>query len=52
MEGTEVIPGPPGLPLVGNVVDLDPENPVESFIRLADQYGMKTWQPLVAGIPG
>lgn len=34
------IPGPPGLPLLGNFADLDPVDGVGSLCRLADKYGM------------
>lgn len=37
---TTPIPGPPGLPLVGNSFDVDPQNLKASFDRLADIYGM------------
>ncbi|KAF2706929.1 cytochrome P450 [Pleomassaria siparia CBS 279.74] len=33
------IPGPPGLPLLGNSTDIDPENPTQSFNTLSDIYG-------------
>jgi cytochrome P450/NADPH-cytochrome P450 reductase len=35
----EPIPGPPGLPLLGNMADIDPENTNQSFINLSDIYG-------------
>jgi cytochrome P450/NADPH-cytochrome P450 reductase len=35
----EPIPGPPGLPFVGNVSDIDPENPIGSLINITDKYG-------------
>ncbi|TPX14092.1 uncharacterized protein E0L32_000486 [Thyridium curvatum] len=38
-DGTEPIPEPPGYPLVGNIGDIDPENPVQSFVHLSDKYG-------------
>jgi cytochrome P450/NADPH-cytochrome P450 reductase len=34
-----IIPGPPGLPIIGNVADLNPDNPVESLCRLSAKYG-------------
>jgi cytochrome P450/NADPH-cytochrome P450 reductase len=37
---TEEIPGPPGLPFLGNVTDVDPTNSMVSLQRLADIYGM------------
>ena len=33
------IPGPRGLPLLGNAFDLDPRGPIESLMRLAEEYG-------------
>ena len=36
---TTPIPSPPGLPLLGNVFDVDPQNQKESLNRLADIYG-------------
>ena len=33
------IPGPKGLPLVGNVFDIDADNPIEAFIEMAAEYG-------------
>ncbi|RYP22853.1 hypothetical protein DL765_001449 [Monosporascus sp. GIB2] len=33
------IPGPPGFPFVGNITDLDPNNPLSSFKALAEKYG-------------
>lgn len=35
----ETIPGPPGLPILGNVTDIDAENPNQSFNNLSDIYG-------------
>ncbi|CAK7211614.1 hypothetical protein SCUCBS95973_001175 [Sporothrix curviconia] len=37
--GTEPVPQPPGLPLVGNLRDIDSAAPIQSLVRLADQYG-------------
>ena len=37
---TTPIPGPPGLPFLGNALDLDPQNQNASLTRLADIYGM------------
>lgn len=34
------IPGPPGLPLLGNFNDIDPADSMTSLSRLADTYGM------------
>ena len=39
MADLETIPGPPGLPLLGNISDIDPETPILSFNRLTDTYG-------------
>jgi cytochrome P450/NADPH-cytochrome P450 reductase len=39
---TEEIPGPPGLPFLGNVIDVDPTNSMVSLRRLADIYGTFT----------
>lgn len=36
----EPIPGPPGLPILGNVTDIDAENPNQSFNNLSDIYGV------------
>ncbi|RYO83950.1 hypothetical protein DL766_000991 [Monosporascus sp. MC13-8B] len=33
------IPGPPGLPFVGNITDIDPNNSLRSFKALAEKYG-------------
>ena len=33
------IPGPKGRPVVGNALDIDAENPIESFLELARLYG-------------
>ncbi|HET8599805.1 MAG TPA: cytochrome P450 [Segeticoccus sp.] len=35
----EEIPGPRGVPFLGNVFDLDTASPFESLMRLADEYG-------------
>ncbi len=35
----EDIPGPRGVPLLGNVFDIDSHSPVEGFMRMARQYG-------------
>jgi len=32
-------PAVPGLPIIGNLRDIDPEIPIESLANLADQYG-------------
>ena len=36
----EPLPGPPGLPIVGNIGDIDGDNPIVSLMRLTDTYGM------------
>ena len=36
----EPIPGPTGLPLVGNLADIDLTNTIASFERLAGIYGI------------
>jgi hypothetical protein len=36
------IPGPPGLPLLGNMADVDPLDSMRSLTRLADTYGLST----------
>ena len=33
------IPGPHGLPVVGNVFDIDATNPIEGFMAMAKEYG-------------
>ena len=35
----DAIPGPHGLPLVGNAFDIDAHNPIEGFIAMAGEYG-------------
>ena len=35
----EHIPGPRGLPYLGNLLDIDRDSPVEGFIRMAREYG-------------
>ena len=35
----DALPGPRGLPLVGNIFDIDSHNPIESLIKLAREYG-------------
>ena len=37
---TTPIPSPPGLPLLGNTFDIDPQNQSASLAHLADIYGM------------
>jgi cytochrome P450/NADPH-cytochrome P450 reductase len=34
------IPGPPGLPLLGNIADIDTKDLVMSISKLADTYGI------------
>src|SRR3569833_442827 len=38
-DGIVPIPQPPGLPFLGNVTSIDPQHPLASLGRLADQYG-------------
>jgi cytochrome P450 / NADPH-cytochrome P450 reductase len=33
------IPQPAGLPLLGNMREIDPESPMKSILRLAETYG-------------
>lgn len=40
------IPGPPGLPLIGNITDVDPANSVASLSRIAETYGVCSISPL------
>jgi cytochrome P450 / NADPH-cytochrome P450 reductase len=37
--GLDEIPGPHGLPLLGNVLDIDAASPFESLMRMAVEYG-------------
>ncbi|GEL18710.1 bifunctional cytochrome P450/NADPH--P450 reductase [Pseudonocardia asaccharolytica] len=37
--GLDELPGPRGLPLVGNVFDIDMTSPIEGFVRMAQEYG-------------
>ena len=37
---TTPIPSPPGLPLLGNTFDVDPQNQAASLAHLAEIYGM------------
>ena len=36
---TEPIPGPRGVPVLGNVFDVDTADPLGGFVRMAEQYG-------------
>ena len=36
---TEPIPGPRGVPVLGNVFDLDTADPLGGFVRMAETYG-------------
>ncbi|KAI3395136.1 hypothetical protein diail_1751 [Diaporthe ilicicola] len=38
-DNTVPIPQPPGLPLLGNINDINPEFPLGSMINMADKYG-------------
>ncbi|KAK2627065.1 hypothetical protein QTJ16_003031 [Diplocarpon rosae] len=42
---TEPIPGPPGLPLLGNISDLDPAHSIASLGHLAETYGKSSPSP-------
>ena len=37
--GIDEIPGPRGLPLLGNVFDIDAHSPLEQMARMAVEYG-------------
>ncbi|KAJ9114037.1 hypothetical protein QFC22_005857 [Naganishia vaughanmartiniae] len=37
--GTHPIPQPPSKPLIGNLLDIDPNTGLESFVRLIQRYG-------------
>jgi cytochrome P450/NADPH-cytochrome P450 reductase len=37
--GIVPVPSPPGLPLIGNIADLDPDVPLQSFLQMLDTYG-------------
>ncbi|KAB5577830.1 putative bifunctional P-450:NADPH-P450 reductase [Coniochaeta sp. 2T2.1] len=39
VEGTVPIPSPRGLPFLGNIKDINPELPLESFLDMAERYG-------------
>ncbi|KZW03436.1 cytochrome P450 [Exidia glandulosa HHB12029] len=39
MSTLATIPQPPAVPLVGNIFDIDPETPLNSFYSLAKEYG-------------
>lgn len=47
MANLEEIPGPPGLPFLGNVNDVDPVNSVASLERLAEIYGENEVIPIL-----
>ena len=36
---TEPIPGPRGVPVLGNVFDVDSADPLGGFVRMAEEYG-------------
>jgi hypothetical protein len=38
--GTIRIPGPKGVPLLGNILDVNTEAPEQSFCQLAETYGI------------
>ncbi|PVZ11157.1 bifunctional cytochrome P450/NADPH--P450 reductase [Actinomycetospora cinnamomea] len=35
----DAVPGPRGLPYLGNLLDIDRDSPIEGFVRLAREYG-------------
>jgi cytochrome P450/NADPH-cytochrome P450 reductase len=37
--GLDEVPGPRGLPLLGNIFDLDAHNPIDALVRMAGEYG-------------
>ena len=37
--GLDDIPGPKARPIVGNALDIDAENPIETFLEMARDYG-------------
>ncbi|MFR9803510.1 bifunctional cytochrome P450/NADPH--P450 reductase [Pseudonocardia sp. RS010] len=37
--GIDELPGPPGLPLLGNLFDIDSTAPLDGFARMAGEYG-------------
>lgn len=41
-DNTVPIPQPPGLPLLGNINDINPEFPLGSMINMADKYGVRS----------
>lgn len=44
-ETTIPIPSPPGLPIIGNVGDIDPSFPMGSLLNMADKYGTTSHLP-------
>jgi hypothetical protein len=41
------IPKPPGVPLLGNIFDIDPSNTWVSLKKLADKYGERSSNPIL-----
>ena len=37
--GLDSIPGPRGVPLLGNVFDLDAADPIDALVRMTGEYG-------------
>ncbi len=37
--GLDAVPGPKGLPYLGNLLDIDRDSPIEGFMRMAAEYG-------------
>jgi cytochrome P450/NADPH-cytochrome P450 reductase len=44
------IPGPRGVPILGNIYDIEPEVPANSFELLAENYGMLDQPTTTKGI--
>jgi hypothetical protein len=42
---SEPIPGPPGLPILGNINSIDQTDTTTSLCHLADTYGI--WSPMI-----
>ncbi|KAH7385832.1 NADPH-cytochrome P450 reductase-like protein [Pyrenochaeta sp. MPI-SDFR-AT-0127] len=47
----EPISGPPGLPIVGNISDIDAQNPIQSLCTLTSKYGeWPIWKFQIGGV--
>jgi cytochrome P450 len=44
------VPGPKGLPYLGNLLDIDRDSPIEGFMRMAREYGPIFRLPTPAGV--